>query len=202
MRNLIDRLRQARVVAILRLDDVDERGVDLALRLHAQGVRAVECTLDKPNALVAIQRLRREIGSDTLIGAGTVTRLGQIDELAEVGVDFCVTPHLDPELVSRSLEVGVPILPGVMTPTELAAAHRLGVPAVKLFPAGSLGVDYLKALRGPFGDFPVVPTGGIEVGDVRGWLDAGALCVGLGSALTRHATLPSELSGLLGDSAA
>lgn len=191
--SLVESLRAARVLAILRMDDIDTRGVETALRLHTQGVRAIECTMDRPGALEAIGRLRGEIGSDTLVGAGTVTRTSQVDDLAAAGADFCVTPHLDPDLVVHSLGCGLPILPGVMTPSEVATAFRLGAPAVKLFPAGLLGTRYLAALQAPFGDFPVVPTGSIGVEDVPGWLEAGAVCVGLGSALTG----PGEIAGTL-----
>lgn len=194
---LVERLGAARVMAILRMDDVETKGVEVALRLHRAGVRAIECTLDRPGALTAIRRLRSEIGSDTLVGAGTVTTASQVDDLAGLGVDFCVTPHLDPAVVTHALDKGIPVIPGVMTPTDLAAAFHLGVPAVKLFPAGVLGPGYLRVLQGPYGRFPVVPTGSIDVGDVGTWLDAGATCVGLGSALTRGDGIPAELGEVL-----
>lgn len=187
---LLERLEAARVLAILRMDDVETKGVDAALALHREGIRALECTLDRSRALTAIERLLTEVGSDTMVGAGTVTTTSQIDELVRLDVDFCVTPHLDPELVTYALDARVPIIPGVMTASEVAAAFRLGAPAVKLFPAGFLGIDYLRALQGPLGFFPVVPTGGIEIADVDDWLEAGATCVGLGSALTKPGSVP------------
>lgn len=195
--NLVERLGSARILAILRMDDVETRGVDVALRLHRAGIRAIECTLDRPGALRAIGRLRAEIGSGTLVGAGTVTANQQIDDLRRLDVDFCVTPHLDPDLMGHAIRVGMPMIPGVMTPSELAAALRLGATAVKLFPAGLLGVDYLGALQGPFGRFPVVPTGSIGVDEVPAWLDAGATCVGLGSALTGSEEVPAALAEVL-----
>lgn len=195
--DLVSRLSAARLLAILRLEDPETAGVELARRLHSQGIRAIECTLNRSGALAAIERIQEEFGSDTLVGAGTVTRLDQIDSLVSLGVDFCVTPHLDPALVTKALERGLAMIPGVMTPSEVAEAFRLGVPAVKLFPAGVLGVGYLEALQGPFGNFPVVPTGSIDLGDVEGWLRAGALAVGLGSALVRPEVIPPELTALL-----
>lgn len=196
MTDLVDRLRSARILAILRLDDVETKGVEVALRLHGIGVRAIECTLDRPGAITAIQRLRDELGT-TLVGGGTVTDPEQVDALIKAGADFCVTPHLDRSLVTYSLGRGMPMIPGIMTPSELAAALRLGTPAVKLFPAGLLGVEYLKALRGPFGSFPVIPTGSITVDDVPSWLGAGATCVGLGSALTETEEIPDTLMEVL-----
>lgn len=197
MTDLVDRLRSARILAILRLDAVETRGVEAALRLEGVGVRAIECTLDRPGAVTAIRRLRTELGSTTLVGGGTVTDPDQVDALVEAGADFCVTPHLDRSLVTYSLGRGLPMIPGIMTPSELAAALGLGTPAVKLFPAGVLGVEYLKALQGPFGSFPVIPTGGITVDDVPVWLAAGATCVGLGSAITETEEVPDTLKKVL-----
>lgn len=195
--NLVERLESARILAILRVDEVDTKGVATALGLHEAGVRAIECTLDRPGALSAIERLQNEVGADTVVGAGTVSATSQIDDLVRLEVDFCVTPHLDPALVTYALDKGVAIIPGIMTPSELAAAFRLGSPAVKLFPAGLLGPDYLRALQGPFGTFPVVPTGSIGLDDVPAWLEAGATCVGLGSALTGGDGIPAAVGKLL-----
>lgn len=194
---LLDQLADARILAILRMDDLATAGVDRALRLNGAGVRAIECTLDSPGALEVISVLRDRLGPDTVVGAGTVTRRAEVEGLVETGVDFCVTPHIDPELIEAALGSGLAMIPGVMTPSEIAAAFQLGVPAVKLFPAGPLGIDYLRALQGPFGDFPVIPTGGITVADAPAWLDAGAMCVGLGSALTSPTADPGELSKAL-----
>lgn len=195
--NLVERLESSRILAILRMDEVETEGFRRALHLHQAGIRAIECTLDRSGALTAIGRLQEELGSDTLVGAGTVTMAEQVDDLARLGVDFCVTPHLDTDLLTHAVAAGLPMLPGVMTPSEVATAFRLGAPAVKLFPAGILGPRYLRALQGPFGTFPVVPTGSIGVEDVSTWLDAGATCVGLGSALTASEEVPSPLRDLL-----
>lgn len=182
--DLLERLKVAQVLAILRMDDVSVRGVAMAAALHAAGVRAFECTLDKPGAVTAIEILRDQFGSDSVIGAGTVESAGQVEEAAAAGADFCVSPHLDPILMKHSIDIGIPFIPGVMTPSEIAHALRLGAPAIKLFPAGSLGVDYLKTVRGPWASLNVIPTGGLGLDDVAPWLAAGAVCVGLGSALT------------------
>ncbi len=195
--NAIERLQSARVLAILRMEEVATSGVATAYRLHRAGVRAIECTLDQGGALDAIAELGRSLGADTVVGAGTVMTTAQIDDLVSIGAEFCVTPHLDADLLTYALGASLPMIPGVMTPSELATALRLGAPAVKLFPAGPLGIGYLKALRGPFGNFAVIPTGGIDVGEVPAWLAAGSLCVGLGSALTGPDGVPAELVDIL-----
>lgn len=195
--SLIEQLESARILAILRMDDMATQAVPTALQLHEHGIRAIECTLDRPGALAAIGQLQQELGSDTLVGAGTVTTVEHLEALTRLKVDFCVTPHLDPELLTHAGAAGIPMIPGVMTPSEVATAFRLGARAVKLFPAGLLGPRYLQALQGPFGVFPVIPTGSIDVEDVSAWLDAGATCVGLGSALTSPGEVPSTLQHLL-----
>jgi len=88
-----------------------------------------------------------------------------------------------PEVIRVAVELGIPAVPGALSPTEIARALSAGATAVKLFPASLGGPGYLRVLRGPFSDVRFVPTGGIELADVRSWLDAGAACVGLGSAL-------------------
>lgn len=181
--SFVTALREARVVAILRRRDIDEVVEDLADQLFAAGVRAAEITLDQPGALQALERLLARAPDDAVIGAGTVMTVDQLDHAADLGVRFVVCPHLDVELITRALERGIDILPGVATPTELVTARRAGASAVKLFPAGPLTPAYLRVLRGPFPDAAVVPTGGIALQEVGDWLDAGAVAVGLGSAI-------------------
>lgn len=195
--SLIAELRAARVMAVLRRPDIATALDGLMEQLRAHGVRAVECTLDQPGAMQAVQRLRERRRDGELVGAGTVTTAQQVDALVDIGVDFAVSPHLDEDLLAHAVDVGLPLLPGVLTPSELARAVTLGAPAVKLFPAGPMGVGYLSAVRGPFPDVAVIPTGGIAVADVPMWLDAGAVCVGLGSALTSADTLPGSLAEVL-----
>lgn len=184
-------------MAVLRRPDIATALDGLVHDLRVHGVRAVECTLGQPGAMEAVRRLRVGRREGELVGAGTVTTVRQVDALVQIGVDFAVSPHLDEALLVHAVDVGLPLLPGVMTPSELVRATTLGAPAVKLFPAGPLGPGYLSALLGPFPNVAVVPTGGIAVTDVPMWLDAGAMCVGLGSALTGADALPASLAELL-----
>ncbi len=199
--SLIEDLRAAKVLAILRRPDISHVAVSLFGRLYDQGVRAVECTLDQPGAFGAIEALLAIAPGEVVVGAGTVTTVEQIDHLASIGARFAVTPHLDPELLDHAARIGFPLMPGVMTPTEIARALSLGAPAVKLFPAGPLGIGYLQAIFGPFEKLAVIPTGGIKTTEVPAWLEAGALAVGLGSALTGPGGVPEDLRLVLGKSA-
>lgn len=173
------------LVAIFRGDGDVERLASACEALAGAGVQAVEVTLDTPGALTAIERLAQRFAGRLHVGAGTVLDAEATRRAVDAGAAFVVAPGLDEGTVTRALELGVPVLPGVFTPTEVLAARRLGCEAVKLFPAGPVGPGYLKALRGPIPDVAIVPTGGIGLADVPGYLAAGAHAVGLGSALTR-----------------
>ncbi len=196
--SFVTTLRQARIVAILRRSDIAEVVDDLGDQLFAAGVRAAEITLDQPGALHALERLVARAPAGAVVGAGTVLTVDQLDRAADLGARFVVCPHLDVELITRAHDRGVDILPGVTTPSELVTARRAGAVAVKLFPAGPLTPAYLVALRGPFPDAAVVPTGGIALHQVSDWLDAGAVAVGLGSAIGGVGGVAPEVAEVLG----
>ncbi len=154
------------------------------------GVLGIEVTFTTPEAPRVIQDLNEEYGDRILLGAGTVTTREQVEQSAEVGSTFLVSPGCDPELLPAMLGTGLLVLPGVLTPSEAMLARRLGVQAMKLFPGSSGGPSYLKALRGPFPDISFMPTGGVSVENVSDWFAAGALAVGAGGALA-----PPSLDG-------
>jgi Entner-Doudoroff aldolase len=194
---LRESLERARVLAILRRADIGEVVLDLFEQLHTAGVRAVEVTLDRPEAPDALRRLVEHAPPDTIVGAGTVLTTDQVDAVADAGGSFVVCPHVDPRLIERGLARDVPVVPGVSTATELVAARAAGAEVLKLFPAGPLGIPYLRSLLGPFRDAAFVPTGGIAVDDVPAWLEAGAICVGLGGALVGSDGVDPRLAEVL-----
>ena len=143
----------------------------------------IEVTFTTPEAALVIRDLNEEYGDDILLGAGTVITCEQVEQAAEAGSTFLVSPGCDPELLPAMLETGLLVLPGVLTPSEIMLARRLGAQAVKLFPGSSGGTSYLKALRGPFPSVPFVPTGGVSLENIADWFAAGAFAVGAGGAL-------------------
>jgi 2-dehydro-3-deoxyphosphogluconate aldolase / (4S)-4-hydroxy-2-oxoglutarate aldolase len=170
---------RAKLLGVVRYHDSGD--VDGVLEALARGgIELTEVTLDTPGALDAVDRGRR---SGRPIGVGTVLERDQVDRCVDAGAAFVVSPGLVPEVVSRALELGVDVVPGALTPTEIIRAHAMGVAAVKVFPASVGGPGYLRALRGPLAHVRLVPTGGIAIGDVAAYLAAGAVCVGLGAAL-------------------
>lgn len=171
-----------RVVAVLRGLDPD-RVLAVAEVLCRSGITAIEITMDSPDATSSIEG---SIRGDTVVGAGTVMSVADAEEAVAAGADFLVSPHTDLEVVRWAVERGIPMIPGAFTPTEVAVAWNAGAAAVKVFPASVGGPGLLKAIRGPFGDLPLVPTGGITASNAGAFLAAGAVAVGVGGWLTDH----------------
>lgn len=144
------------------------------------GIGLVEVTADTPGALEAV---RAAAAAGAPVGAGTILSVEAARAFAEAGAAFLVSPGVRVDVVRAAVELGIPSVPGALSPTEIATAIDAGAEAVKLFPAGFGGPDYLRSLRGPFARVAFVPTGGIRPDEVGSWLDAGAACVGLGATL-------------------
>ncbi|MFG2504713.1 bifunctional 4-hydroxy-2-oxoglutarate aldolase/2-dehydro-3-deoxy-phosphogluconate aldolase [Streptomyces rubiginosohelvolus] len=183
--DLLSALRTRRVIAIVRGSD-KEAALDTVLRLVRNGIDLVEVSLSGADALDVIRGARAALGPDALLGAGTVLTAGDARRAAEAGAAFIVTPAVT-EAVGASRALGLPVLAGALTPTEVVAARAAGATAVKLFPVGPGGVDLLRALRGPFPDVPFVPVGGVDAAVARDYLTAGALAVGVGGPLVGRA---------------
>lgn len=186
-------IRREKVLAIVRTADPD-RAVRACRGLVSAGLTVVEITADHPHALSSVATLRQQLGDRALLGVGTVLDPVTAEAAADVGADFCVAPNLDPDVVAVCTGRDMLAIPGVFTPTEIAAAQRLGLSLLKLFPCGGLRPEFLGALRGPFGSLGFVPTGGIDRASVGGWLAVGAAAVGLGSSLTGGDISGDELS--------
>ncbi|NUP44815.1 MAG: bifunctional 4-hydroxy-2-oxoglutarate aldolase/2-dehydro-3-deoxy-phosphogluconate aldolase [Streptomyces sp.] len=171
-----------RLVAIVRGDD-PAAALRTVLALAEEGVELIEVSLTGKDALTVIEQARQALGPDRPLGAGTVLTADDARAAHGAGADFAVTPALG-EGVVTARELGLPVLAGVMTPTEIVTARGLGAAALKIFPAAQAGGPaYLKALRGPFPDAPFVPVGGVDEAAAREYLAAGAIAVGVGSPL-------------------
>jgi 2-dehydro-3-deoxyphosphogluconate aldolase / (4S)-4-hydroxy-2-oxoglutarate aldolase len=174
----VEALADARVIAVVRAADA-ETAVRTADALVEGGIRAIELTFTTPAVGDALAELaQRHPG--VLLGAGTVTEEAQIDAATEAGASFLVSPGSPPELVQSMAATGRTVIAGCLTPTEIMGALAAGAHAVKLFPASAFGPGYLAALRGPFPQLKVIPTGGIRPADVDRWIEGGAIAVGIG----------------------
>lgn len=171
-----------RFVAVVRAQS-GEVALNAALAARRGGARIIEVTFTVPQAGEVIARLRRQ-APEVLIGAGTVLSPAQAEEAVRCGVEFIVSPIVEAEVVEWCRERGVYVVPGASTPTEVSRALRLGVHLVKIFPADVLGGPaYVRALRGPFPELRVLPTGGVDLHNVADYFRAGATAVGVGGAL-------------------
>ena len=154
----------------------------VAEALVAGGVRAFEVTLDSPGAMAAIRALAKQYSDGSLlVGAGTVLDVASAIAAVEAGARFLVSPHTDSELVRWAVARRIAVFPGAFTPSEILAAWRAGASAVKLFPASTVGPSYLRELRGPLAEVPLIPTGGVTAENAAAFIAAGAFGVGVGS---------------------
>ena len=169
--DLLTRLESGRIVAVLTVERADD-AVVLAEALLSGGVSAMELTLRTGSALQAIERIRSGV-PEMLIGAGTVLEPDQVDAVLAAGAVFAVSPGLSPDVVRRAQQRGLPFAPGIMTPTDIEAAVRLGCRELKLFPAEAAGGrTLLRSLQAPYAHLGIrfMPLGGIGPNSLRDWL--------------------------------
>lgn len=178
----LERIGELGLLAVVR-GESREAALEVVAALVEGGVLGIEITFTTPEAERVMVDLRDEYGERIVLGAGTIEAPGQVEQAVAGGATFLVSPGCDPDLVSLMLETGLAVMPGVLTPTELMLARRLGVDVFKLFPGSMGGPSYLKALRGPFPNAVLIPTGGVSEENVRDWFAAGAFAVGAGGAL-------------------
>lgn len=188
MTDRLDRARATGVLAVLRASS-PEVAIDAAEAIIRGGVTGIEVTFSTPDAPAVIRELIARHGQSAYVGAGTVTTPGQAAEAADAGAEFLVSPGTLPDLTRAMLDTGRVVMTGAMTPTEVMTALGLGVDVVKIFPASLGGPSYLGALRGPFPDAPLMPTGGVNPDNLAAWFAAGAVAVGAGGDLANGASL-------------
>jgi 2-dehydro-3-deoxyphosphogluconate aldolase / (4S)-4-hydroxy-2-oxoglutarate aldolase len=186
--NVLEVMRTGPVIPVIVIEHLAQ-AVPLAKALVAGGVCVLEVTLRTPLALAAVRAIAEEV-PEAIVGVGTLTRPEDISEALEAGARFGVSPGLAPALSEATQDRGLPLLPGVMTPSEIIAARLAGFCALKLFPAQQAGgVGMLKAMAGPFQDVVFCPTGGITAETAPDFLALpNVICVG-GSWLTPQAAL-------------
>lgn len=176
------RLQRLRVIGIARLADV-ETVVEAARAAIGQGLLALEVPFTVPGAPEAIARVTAAVGDAGVIGAGTVRTRDDLESAVAAGSRFVVAPGLNPDLVSLAGRLGILMIPGVYTATEVDHALSLGLRLLKLFPALPAGPEYMAALQQPFPEARFVPTGGVGPENAAAFLKAGAAALGMGSSV-------------------
>ncbi|WP_055590486.1 bifunctional 4-hydroxy-2-oxoglutarate aldolase/2-dehydro-3-deoxy-phosphogluconate aldolase [Peterkaempfera griseoplana] len=193
--DLLTELRAHRLLAIVRGSDPDA-ALTTVLTLAEEGVTLIEVSLSGRDALDVIARARTALGPDATLGAGTVLSPDDARAAQQAGAAFLVTPAVS-DAITTGRELGLPVLAGVMTPTDILQARRLGADALKLFPAGSAGgPGYLRDLQGPFPGLPFVPVGGVDAAAAADYLRGGATAVGVGSPLIGDAAAGGSRTAL------
>jgi 2-dehydro-3-deoxyphosphogluconate aldolase/(4S)-4-hydroxy-2-oxoglutarate aldolase len=170
------------VVAVVRLKDASVGG-EVARALAAGGVRVVEITMTVPNAVRLIEELSAALPADVIVGAGTVVDADTAREVILAGARFVVSPVFRPDVIAMSRRHDVPVMPGCFTPTEILDAWDAGADIVKVFPATALGPGFFKDVRGPLPHVRLMPTGGVTRENAGVWIRAGAVAIGVGTAL-------------------
>ena len=186
----LTRIKAARLVAILRhvpmekLDGVVEA-------LMAGGVRVLEFTFDhdradcvKENA-EKIRHTVEKYGDRVLVGCGTALTVQEVEAAGDAGACLVISPNVDVSVIAKTKALGAISMPGALTPTEIVMAYNAGADIVKLFPAGTLGVPYIKAVRGPLGYIPMSAVGGVRPETIADFLNAGVCGFGVGGELVK-----------------
>ena len=180
--DIVARLRDAGVVAVLRAESADELA-DIANALLSGGVVAIEVTTSTPDAVKGIAQLRELYGERALLGVGTVLDPKTAHDAIAAGARFVVSPTCDAQVIKATHAANCASIPGAFTPTEILAAHRGGADVVKVFPSTALGPGYFKDVLAPLPFLKLMPTGGVDANNAGAWIKGGAVCVGAGSAL-------------------
>lgn len=172
------------LIPIIRVESADI-AFKVADAFLAGGINIIEVTMSVPGAVDVVKQLVEKFGDKVLIGTGTVVDGKMAEEVIEAGSAFIVSPNYSRDLIETAIKHNVPIIPGALTPTEIFDAYTMGADAVKVFPCGTVGgAAYLKAVRGPLPQIPLVPTGGVNLETAGPMLEAGAYALGVGGAIT------------------
>lgn len=184
MNSLVDKIIESGIVAVIRVDS-PSKAIEVCRACKEGGIVAIEVTFSVPRAVEVISQLSKELGDEIFLGAGTVLDPYTAKIAIEAGAKYIVAPNLSEETALLCNKHRVPYIPGALTPTEIVKALELGCELIKLFPASAVGPGYIKAIHGPLPYAKLLPTGGVELENVKEWIKAGAAAVGVGGGLTK-----------------
>jgi len=174
-------IENKKIVAIIRAKESGSL-LEAVKSLKRGGIECIEVTMTTPGALKTLEEVGSKI-DDILFGAGTVLDPETARQAILSGAQFIVTPSLNLDVIRLAHRYDIPIIPGAFTPTEILSAWENGAECVKVFPASSVGPEYIKAIKGPFPQIKICPTGGINLDNMKAFLKAGASCLGVGGKL-------------------
>ena len=187
-KEVLDRILDGKIIAIVR-GIPSEDAVNLAEALVKGGINCIEVTFDQSNPALwqktadTITLLNECLGDRMVFGAGTVTTVELVNIAKNAGAKFIVSPDCEPDVIRATVEAGMVSMPGALTPTEVLQAHKAGADFVKVFPAGTMGAAYLKAIAAPINHVRLLAVGGVNENNVADFMKAGAVGAGVGGNL-------------------
>ncbi|OMC87726.1 2-dehydro-3-deoxyphosphogluconate aldolase [Viridibacillus sp. FSL H7-0596] len=181
------RMKEAGVIPVMRGMET-ATVIDLLQALYEGGLKAVEITIEGDEGLDSIKVAKEHFQDKLFVGAGTILSGADAQASIDAGADFIVTPIVVADAITVAKENDCFVAIGAFSPTEIATAYSLGADIVKIFPANTLGADYLKNVKGPLPQIPLMPTGGIDLSNIQSYFKNGAICVGVGSAIYKFNT--------------
>lgn len=181
---MLDQLKENYFFAVVRGKSVED-AIEISKYAILGGIRNIEITFSTPDAAKVIKKLSDDFKDDpsVVIGAGTVMTTDLAQEAIEAGAAFLVSPHFSEDIANLSLEQNNLYFPGCATATEVVRAMNSGCKIIKLFPGGIVGPGFIKDIHGPIPEVELMPSGGVSIDNVSDWKKAGAVAVGVGSAL-------------------
>lgn len=189
-----DRIVECAFMAGMRGDFPPTTAIEVAHVLVESGrINVFELTLNSTEALKSMQALKQLYGDSAVVGMGTVLDVDAAKRALDAGADFVVAPSFNPAVVEYALKQDVLVAPGIITPTEAVDAWSLGVKLLKIFPIGSLGVDYFKAVRAPLDHIKFMCNGGMNADNAVEFLKAGAVACGMANWLTGDGYMPLDM---------
>ncbi|MGC8550409.1 MAG: bifunctional 4-hydroxy-2-oxoglutarate aldolase/2-dehydro-3-deoxy-phosphogluconate aldolase [Acidobacteriaceae bacterium] len=188
-KEIAERLEQTALIPVLRASSAKEAHA-MVDAMVAGGVEVLEVTMTVPGAIGILRELKQNFGDRILLGSGTVTTVADCEATIEAGAEFVVSPSLHLDVIALTRKAGKLSIPGALTPTEVITAWRAGADYVKVFPCSALGgASYLKALKAPFPEIRLIPTGGVTLTTAADFLHAGASALGVGTDLVNPAAI-------------
>lgn len=184
MKNTWQKIMDNKLVAVVRGADPDDV-MPIAEALYDGGIRIMEITMDTPQVEAVVGEVNNAFDGEMIVGAGTVLDPESARTAIMAGAKFIFSPTINTETIRMTKRYGVVSIPGAMTPTEILTAYEHGADLVKVFPAGAVGPGYIKDVHGPLPFIPMMPTGGVDLSNIRQYFEKGAVAAGLGSALVK-----------------
>lgn len=186
----MQRIEECGIVAIIRANSSNEL-IEAVAAIQTGGVDVIEITMTTPDALQVIREVSARLGSEVLIGVGSVLDSETARSAMLAGAEFVVSPVTKPDIIEICNRYGKVVIPGAFTPTEIMSAWETGADYVKVFPSSGVGPSYIKDIKAPLPQIPLIPTGGINAENAAEFLIAGATALGVGSALVSNDIIDS-----------